>query len=469
MKNRRELNRFVSRLLHHANQYGLVYLRSALDSVLARIGIGPRVAQEGWWVFALRVLSIGLTFLTTVVLTRVLGVDGYGIYAYAYAVVMVVALPAEAGLPNLVVRETAQAMAQGQAALARSVWHWSARLTAIISIILAVILGLLLLYWNGGWKNQTGATFAWALALIPLIAMGDLRGAALRGLRKIVAGQIPEFLIRPGLLLFSLVALLLAGKQILPSSAMALNVLATSFAFVVGVWILLRNTPVAILGSRPTSGNRDWLASSILFALISGFGVVNSQASTVILGIFSSPAGAGIYRVAVQVSTLSSLGLQTVNMMVAPRFAGLYAKGQMLQLQRLVTISARAVLAFSLAFTLIFVSIGRFFFGFVFGEDFIASYVPLVILLGGQVLNSMTGSVGFLLNMTGNERDTALGLGISAGIGLILNFVLIPMWGTGGAALATSISMVIWNILLWWKVRQRLGINSLAFLMPAKV
>lgn len=463
MKNRRESNSPFSRIILGFKQNSFAYLRPLVENTLARLGIGLKVAQEGGWVFALRVFGTGLSFLSTVLLSRILGVNGYGVYAYALALVTLMALPAEAGLPNLIVRETARGMSENRPEAVLGAWRWSGQLVGIVTIALLLLVGIPLLFWRGGLKSQSGLTFAWALALVPLMALGNLRGAALRGLKKIAVGQLPEFIVRPGVLVLLLGAALFAGERLSPPSAMALYVLAAAISFLVGAWMLLKETPLRVREVKPFVESHGWLTSSILFALIAGFGVVNNQAGTVILGIFKSSSQVAIYRVAVQVSTLASLGLQTVNMMVAPRFADLYTQKKIPQLQRLVTISARIVLIFNLIFTGFFVLAGKLFFGLVFGLDFIASYLPLVILLGGQVLNSITGSVGYLLNMTGHERDTTWGFSVSAGVGVVLNFLLIPRYGTPGAAIASSFSMIVWNILLWRKAFQRLGINSLAF------
>jgi O-antigen/teichoic acid export membrane protein len=86
-----------------------------------------------------------------------------------------------------------------------------------------------------------------------------------------------------------------------------------------------------------------------------------------------------------------------------------------------------------------------------------------MILLVGQFVNSAAGSVGSLLNMTGHERETARGIAVSAVINLLLNFILVPFWGIIGAAVGTAAGLVTSNVLLWWAVRKRLGINSLAF------
>ena len=46
-------------------------------------------------------------------------------------------------------------------------------------------------------------------------------------------------------------------------------------------------------------------------------------------------------------------------------------------------------------------------------------------------------------------------------LNIILNLVLVPRFGIVGAALATTISMVVWNVLLVIAVRKKLGVNSL--------
>jgi O-antigen/teichoic acid export membrane protein len=245
--------------------------------------------------------------------------------------------------------------------------------------------------------------------------------------------------------------------------AMMLQVSAALVAFIIGAIMLWRNTPPQVRQATPISEGRVWLASSFLFTLISGFQVINRQVGTLILGLFEPSTQVGIFRVALQVSTLAAFGLQAVNMVVAPRFAKLYAQGKTAHLQRLVTGSARVVLVFNLTVTVLLLVSGKLFFSFIFGPDFAASYAPLVILLIGLVVSSAAGSVGFLLNMTGHERETARGMAVAAASNVVLNLLLVPLWGLLGAAAASAISMIIWNIILWRAVRNRLGINSLAF------
>jgi len=433
-------------------------------------GLRFRLAWETACSFVLKTASVGFGFLSTVLLARILGAERYGIYAYALSLVTLLALPAHAGLPNLILRETARGMTLERYDLVKGAWQWAGRVVAILSLLVMGIGGPLLVMWQGGLRSLSGQTMAWALPLVPLMALGNLRGAALRGLQRVVLGQLPEFILRPGLFLLMVgSAAVLYGGTLSPPVAMMLRVAASLLAFAAGAWLLWRCTPRAVRHARPSVEPRGWLASSTIFALLAGFGMVNQQASTVILGLFTTPDAVGRFRVATQVATLAAFGLNTVNTVVAPRFTDLWARGEKARLQRLVTRSAQVVLAFNLLVTVAFVLAGRPFFRLVFGPEFDGSYMPLLVLLIGQVVNSAAGSVGSLLDMTGHERDTARGMAIAAAVNVVLNLVLVPVWGIVGAATATATSMALWNVLLWWRVRRRLGINSLAFNFPRGV
>jgi O-antigen/teichoic acid export membrane protein len=67
--------------------------------------------------------------------------------------------------------------------------------------------------------------------------------------------------------------------------------------------------------------------------------------------------------------------------------------------------------------------------------------------------------------MTGYQKYTFIGVAVSAILNIILNAALIPQWGAEGAAMATAISTVVWNILLVSFVQKKLNIkmNPLSF------
>jgi len=97
----------------------------------------------------------------------------------------------------------------------------------------------------------------------------------------------------------------------------------------------------------------------------------------------------------------------------------------------------------------------------VFGEEYVQAAHLLQILIIGQFINVITGSVGYLLNMTGHEKDMRNVVFFSGPLALILGFVLTPLYGATGAAVATAIALASQNLLAVFMVKKRLGFNTL--------
>jgi O-antigen/teichoic acid export membrane protein len=94
-----------------------------------------------------------------------------------------------------------------------------------------------------------------------------------------------------------------------------------------------------------------------------------------------------------------------------------------------------------------------------FGSIFVQGHTALAILAAGCVVSNAAGLAAVMLVMTGHERDAALSIGTSIVLNLILNTALIPLWSVDGAATATSISMMVRNILMVVLVYKRVGIH----------
>lgn len=425
--------------------------------------VDARFNKDALWSLGLRLTFTFITFFTTVLLARLLGTTGYGIYAYVFSIISVLSIPAKFGLPPLVLRETAKGITKNDPSLVKGIWVWSGRFVGWTSLGLVAVGILLAWFWRERFPEEYLNTFMWGILLIPILTVGNLRGAALQGLRKIVQGQLPENLVRPGMLLLLLGTVWATKQTLLPEQAMLFQVIASIIAFGVGVRLLTLNTPQAVKQAPPRFENHRWWKSVLPLSLIGSMAIIDKNISTLVLGFFLPADQIGIYRVAVRVSVLASFGLQVLNVVVAPRFASLYASNRIKELQHLVTSSARVILAFNLFVTLGIALFGRWFLTVFFGSDFVVAYTPLLILLGGQLINSSAGSVGKLLNMTDHEREVAKGRAVAAILNVFLSLILIPPFGVYGAATATVLAMIVWNYILWKAVFDKMGINSLAF------
>ncbi len=300
-------------------------------------------------------------------------------------------------------------------------------------------------------------TPAMAMALHALAAaLAFAVGAAMLGLLR------PRPLARRPRLEYALVFFALALYPIQPLTPVVTALHILTFAAGAGVLYLMRSRPRTQL-PQPAYETRAWLGSIIPLALTAGLQVINAQADILVLGLFRPSDDVGVYKVAVQAAMLIPFGLQAVNVVIMPYVARLHVEGDHRRLQRLVTQSARAILALALPLVLVFVFFGEAILGLAFGPGYTRGQTALMLLSLGQLVKAGMGSVGVLLNMTGHERDTLRGVAIAALANLVLNFVLIPPFSLVGAAAATACTFIIWNLLLRRAVWQRIQIETMAF------
>lgn len=439
-------------------------MRPSFGTLLGGGALRTQLLRGGAGSVGLKIANVGLGMALGVVLARTLGPTQYGAYVYVLALMSLLAIPAEFGLPALVVRETAKADADQQWGLMRGIWRWAGFTAAALAFALAVISGVFAWIFSDHFSTMQLATFGWSLALLPLIVLGNLRGAALSGLRKVVQGQLPEQLIRPVLLIgFIAVAGTLTNGEITSDEAMAFHALAAAIAFALGAWLLWREQPASIATKPPPVYRvRPWLASTLPLALIAGMSLINTNIDIVMLGFYVTASEVGVYRVAAVGATLVSLGLTAIGMVTMPHFAHLHAKGDMARFQSLATASARASLLLALPVAATLILFGSSILHLVFGPGYDDGYLILAILVLAQIVHAAFGTIGPLLNMTGYERDAVKGVAIAAVCNVVLNAGMIPLLGRTGAALATAITLIIWNVVLWRMVRRRLGVDSSA-------
>jgi O-antigen/teichoic acid export membrane protein len=193
--------------------------------------------------------------------------------------------------------------------------------------------------------------------------------------------------------------------------------------------------------------------------LASSLRVLQSQSGTILCGLWLGTDSAGLYACAARLSSLTLFGLQAVNTAAAPSFAACHAAGNRRQLQRLARIGAWASTSFAVAAGTLMVACGRSVLG-LFGDRFTAAYPLLLIFVLGAAINATAGSVGHLLNMTGHQSVSLIVFAIGLLVYYLLSALLIPHFGLLGAAVASSMSVAAWNLIMVYFVRRRLGIWS---------
>lgn len=218
-------------------------------------------------------------------------------------------------------------------------------------------------------------------------------------------------------------------------SAVFLSILCLTHAIIILKKPTLKvnqNTWVFVKESLPMM-----LSSSIL--------VLMSWMDTFVMGIYVNETEVGIYNVAVKITALSVFSLQAINSILAPKIAKSYANNEAVVYKKLIQFSTKINFFITLAVVTLITIFSSFLLG-LFGDGFQAGVGVLLILCVGQLINSLSGSVGVVMQMIGEQKMYQYFIVSALVINLILTLILTPIYGGIGAATATVISMIFWNI-----------------------
>lgn len=430
---------------------------SAMDAHMSEALSGAAIA------FLLRGVGAGLAFILNVVIARLLGADGAGLYFIAMSVTVIGSIIARMGLDNSLLRFIASSATQGDWGRVKGVFALGMKKALIATMTTSLLLAFLtpLLAEKMFGKPDVSEPMRWMSMGIITFSFMMLLAESLKGLKQIRNSMLVSGAIYP---LVSLIIIWPLVSFLGVAGASLAYVLATGMAALVGLMFWRRNmchhepTNISFDPEDLKSSSRPlWLMAFINQAVL-------PWTPLLLLGVWGTSGESGIFGAATRVAMLVTFFLATVNTILAPKFAELHAKGDIKTLGHLARRFAMYItLATSPLFLLLIIK-GQWVMG-MFGDDFLVGGGVLAILAVGQVINSITGSVGYLLMMTGHERDMRNSSIIGSVIMLFLAFTLIPSMGMTGAAISSASAIAGMNIVSSYMVWERLGVVVVPFLV----
>ena len=392
-------------------------------------------------------MATGLGFATNILLARFLGAAGYGVYSYIFAWLGLLMVVSMFGFGRLIVRQIASYQTTSSLGLINGLLRYVGTRSFLISIAVVIITGAATWIFKDHLNAQIFPAFWIALTILPFLTLSTLSDSAFQGFKHIILGRIPQVLIRlPLFIILILLVYWLNPQGFDVIDAVSLTLVSIFVSFVAGIWLLYRIIPKQILQKQPEYAKHSWLQSALPLLLVAILFEINTRASVIILGTLDSPEAAGIFGVASLVTGLISFILISANAALSPVISSLYTAKDMVRLQKIVTRSARLtfIIAFGFAVGLL---LFRHQLLLLFGQEFQQSSTVVLILTLGQLVSVASGSVGVLLVMTGYEKNTLTAIAIASAVTVGLNLILVPPLEIEGSAIATTTSMIIWNVI----------------------
>jgi O-antigen/teichoic acid export membrane protein len=406
---------------------------------------------SSFFAFAIRILGALSAFLATFFIAKFLGAEESGYYFLAFSVVTVLAVFSGVGLENTVLRYIGS-----DSAYSASVFQKSLIIVLVVSSLSAG--GIYFSAYHVATVIFSKPALHPVLQSMSVGVIGltvlTVASMALQGLRRI---PMSIWILNISVNLF-LVAYVYSADISLATylaSAYSVSAILTAIFGVVLFWYFKPR----IVGSFVSW--KTVFSSCMPLWVVAIMTQLAQWSGQFFAGIYVGSDLVALLAVAQRTAMLSSFVLVAVNLVVAPQFAALYRQGDMLSLEILAIKSVKLISVLALPLIGMMLIFPSFIMG-LFGSEYVAGVPLLRILAIGQFVNAITGSVGFLLMMSGYERDMRNLMMISGCFALSLTWLLTANYGIIGAAVSTAVVVAAQNLMAVYFVKKRLGFNTLA-------
>ncbi|KAA0017930.1 oligosaccharide flippase family protein [Salinicola corii] len=415
------------------------------------------------------IAALGTLFLG-LVLGRLYGADGVGVFALAQSVILGAGIIARFGLNGTLMRYVSQ---DNDSPNIPVYLRWSVVRSGGLSITIGVLVWL---------SRDWVAIFFGSLALADVLASIALAIPAftlsfvLAGFLKGVGMPARASLQENGSISLLAAACILA--LFWTTESHSLSQAGWGFclaAWLVGgqgaiqTWLWLRRHPLvtSVGADESTLPSREtYFSTAHSFIVLNVSQFLQQVLSVMIAGALLSHADLGLFKSAERVALMISFILLVINAVFPPRFARLFHQGKHTQLKRLAQQSSMVATVLALPPAAICFLFPEWVLGW-FGDEFRQAANLLRIIAIGQLINVTTGAVGFLLTMTGREKVMRnISLACST-LGTVSFFVLIPVFGATGAALSLMLVLVLQNVVAALVVWRKMDIVMLPW--PVKL
>jgi O-antigen/teichoic acid export membrane protein len=425
--------------------------------------VAGRVSDKSLFVgavsaFSVKVISAGSAFLLNLVIARHLGASQAGYFFLAQAIAIFLANISRQGFDNAMVRYIAGYRVAGEHQHISHLFLYAFKRVVALSLLIAICVFATsseVSQWVFS-KVALTPTLSVAAWLIVPLALSQLVGFCFQGKKKVALAMTYQsaFL---GMVAVTALWFLAPTQAVDAMQIYTVCALAVCLVGLLQWGIQLEVRPGSIYPEEKQAVNQSIKPLFIILLLSQ----VTQWAGQLLIGMWASAVDVALFATALRTAMLTSFILIAVNAIAAPRFAEAFREQRMEDIRAVALSSGRLMTLFALPVIIFMWVFAPWIMG-LFGAEFVQAANVLRILSFGQFINVITGSVGYLLQMTGNEVLLRNNMFISSAILVVGSAILIPLAGIIGAAIVTAVSIATQNLLCVYQVKKKLGFNTLA-------
>lgn len=411
-----------------------------------------------------RMISIGINYVVQILTVRYLSESAYGAFAYALSMATLAETFVTFGLDRAVTRFLPIYEEQ------KNYGKLFGTYIMVLSTILSLSTALLLLVFS--FQNQIAQSLvndqqAISLLLI-LIVLGPIQA-----LDNVFEGILAVFS-RPRAIFFRryvvapALKVAVVGMLILGQSGVEFLAVGYVGAGLLGV-LVYGSLLVRLFREHELSKHfnramvkipvREVLAFTVPLLASDLVYVVMNTVDAIMLEAFHSTSSVAAFRAVQPTARFNQLILTSFALLFTPAAARLFARQDWSGINKLYWQNAIWVAVLSFPIFAMTFSLAQPLTTFIFDVRYADSGVILALLSFGYYFNAATGQNGLTLKVTGRIRYIVIvDVGVAV-LNLLLNLVLIPRYGALGAAVGTTVTMIIFNILKQYGLSKGTGVH----------
>ena len=426
------------------------------------MSLARKLASRSVLIFALRIFGAGFIFLVQAAISRVWGAGSLGDFLLVIAAANLLAVVMPLGFQTVATYFSAEYGSRGEGNhLRRFVGRAYGQMAIVGIVLLAFGWPITLLMGEAGehlrplWMPTALIGVATALTYVST--------TTLVGLKRPMAGYLPDMIFRPALTLvaFAAVALLSPAPDIAGMLWLLALLLLALFA-VQCFWVHRAVGAVPRADTIRQSEPRRWWRFATPWVLITLASDYFFDINLILLAGLLDRTELAIFGVSTRIFALASFGVVAVYALTLPNMFDAEQEGDKGAFGQRVGEANLVATGLALALFLGVLVFGRYVL-MLFGEDFAEGALPVAILCLGLVVRAAFGPASLVLSM--HDRPWASLPSVILGVVALVigNFALVPPYGLMGAAVAAFIAISLWSVSLWLTAYYRAGIDVSIF------
>ncbi len=412
-------------------------------------------------IFSARIAGAGALFAANLLIARELGFENLATYAVFVSFVSIGAVIVSSGFPAVApifVTEYSTLDKPGYIkGFARKALGQGAKLCFLLSAIFICL-------WTLNLDTSLFARIDVVIAIMIAIyatALLSLNGSVLVGMKKQVAGLLPETFIRPVIFLAFLTAFLWFGNS--NEIDVVLWLITGSLLVTCGIVALRdRNIYKRITSEETCSENTRWKSAAYPWMGISLLWDFMIDLVILLVSIMASSIELAILHICFRYRVLAGFGMRTIHTLMMPEITQDCVKKDKQKLQSNILLLNSVSLVYSLAVLLAFALFGSYALA-IFSPEAASSVPVLLLVTSTMIIRAAFGPGPLLLAIHGLHKYTLISsiIGLSLGGAFILTTY--DTIGIISAAIGYTGANLIISASLWILAKRKTGIDTSIF------